>query len=78
MTIKFRSVDDVEAFLNITQKVRGDIIIGEGNIQVDGKSPMGVMGLDLNKEYPVFLIEKDNVKEIGDFIKNITKLGIVI
>ena len=78
MTIKFRNVDDVEAFLNITQKVRGDIIIGEGNIQVDGKSPIGVMGLDLNKEYPVFLIEKDNVKEIGDFIKNITKLGIVI
>ena len=78
MTIKFRSVDDVEAFLNITQKVRGDVIIGEGNIQVDGKSSMGVMGLDLNKEYPVFLLEKDNAKEIGDFIKDITKLGIVI
>ena len=78
MTIKFRSVDDVEAFLNITQKVRGDVIIGEGNIQVDGKSPMGVMGLDLNKEYPIFLFEKDNAKEIGDFIKNVTKLGIVI
>ena len=78
MTIKFKSVDDVEAFLNITQKIRGDVIIGEGNIQVDGKSPMGVMGLDLNKEYPVFLHEKDNVKELGDFIKDITKLGIVI
>lgn len=78
MTIKFRSIDDVEAFLNITQKIRGDVIIGEGNIQVDGKSPMGVMGLDLNKEYPVFLLEKDNAKEIGDFIKSITQLGIVI
>lgn len=78
MIIRFRSVDDVENFLNITQKIRGDVIIGEGNIQVDGKSPMGVMGLDLNKEYPVFLHEKDNVKELGDFIKSITQLGIVI
>lgn len=78
MIIKFRSVDDVESFLSITQNIRGDVIIGEGNIQVDGKSPMGVMGLDLNKEYPVFLHEKDNVKELGDFIKSITQLGIVI
>lgn len=78
MIIRFRSVDDVESFLSITQNIRGDVIIGEGNIQVDGKSPMGVMGLDLNKEYPVFLHEKDDSNESTDFIKKITELGITI
>lgn len=78
MVVKFKNIDDVEAFLNVTQSLRGDVIVGEGNVQVDGKSPMGVMGLDLNKEYPVFLLEKDKAKEIGDFIKSITQLGIVI
>lgn len=78
MTIKFNNIDDIEAFLDITQSLRGDVIVGEGNVQIDGKSPMGMMGLDLNKEYPIFLFEKDNAKEIGNFIKNVTKLGIVI
>ena len=78
MTIKFNNVDNVEKFLKYTQTLRSDVIIGEGSIQIDGKSPIGVMGLDLNKEYPIFLLEKDGAKEVGDFIKNITKLGIVI
>ena len=78
MQIKLKDAEQIEMFVKITQSLESDVIIGEGNIQVDGKSLMGIMRLDLKKPYKVELRGSKSTDELESFIEQIRPLGILI
>ena len=47
--IRLNNASDVHEFVKLADACDFDVNIGYGRVQIDGKSIMGVMGLDLGK-----------------------------
>ena len=77
MRLSFNNVDQIESFLNITQKMESDVIIKKGRLQLDGKSSIGMMKIPLGYSVDVYLVEKRGINETGEFIKRCMEIGVV-
>lgn len=78
MKIKFSNIDQIESFLDITQQMEADVLIQEGNLQLDGKSSIGMLKIPLNYPVSVYVIEKKNISEVSDFIKRCMAINVVV
>lgn len=77
MKVLFKNIDQIESFLSITQSMEADVIIKQGQVQLDGKSPVGMMTAPLNYPLTVLVIEKKGISEIENFIKRIDAIGVL-
>lgn len=73
--VKFRTLDDVKNFVNLTGKLVSDVLVYSGYYEVDGRSLMGILSLSLS--YPVDVRVVDDV-EREMFIKQLDELGVVL
>lgn len=73
--VKFRTLDDVKKFVNLTGKLVSDVLVYSGHYEVDGRSLMGILSLSLS--YPVDVRVVDDV-EREMFIKQLDELGIIL
>lgn len=78
MKVQFKDIDQIESFLNITQRMESDVIIKQGRLQLDGKSSIGMMKIPLNYPVDVYIIEKRGINEVGDFIKRCMEINVVV
>lgn len=78
MKIKFTTIEELYSFCNLATKTTGNIDVSSenGRYVLDGKSPMGVMSLDLRK--PINVVCKEDVSEEDskNFYESLTKMGI--
>ena len=58
-TILLKSIDDVNAFVNLTVRFSYDIDLSSNRYVVDGKSIMGIFSLDLSKPIAVTIHSDD-------------------
>lgn len=74
--VRFHTIEEVKKFINLTSKLRSDIIMYSSHYEVDGRSLMGILSLAL--EYPVdvkVLDEEEReylsgkMKELGMLVK---------
>ena len=65
--VKIEGITDVAHFAQIASKVNGDIAVSRGRWTIDGKSVMGLYGLNMSQgvkvEYP------EDAEEFDTFIK---------
>ena len=67
LTIKFDTINDVKAFVNIVSKYDFEVDLVSGRYAVDAKSIMGIFSLDLSKEIQMKVYSDD----CADFLKEI-------
>jgi phosphotransferase system HPr-like phosphotransfer protein len=71
MKIRLNTIEKVKKFISVVTFFDGDLIIESGKYVVDGKSIMGILSLDLNKDLVLKVFE--NVD--GETEKLINKLN---
>lgn len=57
--VKFKSVNEVRTFVNATSECSDDVLVKSGRCWIDGKSIMGIFGLDLTHVLEVFVSDSD-------------------
>lgn len=62
MKVKFRNIDAIETFVGLASQLQSDVFVGSGNRVIDGKSSLGMMQLDLNKEYEISFVDRDPIE----------------
>lgn len=70
MKIRLNTIEKVKKFISVVTFFDGDLVIESGKYVVDGKSIMGILSLDLNKDLVLKVFE--NVE--GETEKLINKL----
>jgi phosphotransferase system HPr-like phosphotransfer protein len=70
MKIRLNTIEKVKKFISVATLFDGDLVIESGKYVVDGKSIMGILSLDLNKDLILKVFE--NVD--GETEKLINKL----
>mgnify|MGYP001169938742 CR=1 FL=1 len=78
VTIELNTIDKVKSFCNEAWKIDGDLDIVSGRHNVDGKSIMGILSLDLSRPLTLQIKEDDvDITSISPYfvstIKNIVK-----
>lgn len=74
--VKFKNIDDVKNFVTIADRYESSIDVHLGRYNCDGRSLMGILGLDLMHVLDVEVIETvPGEKE--DFLNKIRELNIV-
>lgn len=68
--IKLDTPKEVAAFINLCSKYENDINLYDGSVIVDGKSTIGVFGIQEGKEIEVEMLGV-NKEEINDFMDRI-------
>lgn len=68
--IKLDSPEQVTEFINLCSKYNNDINLYDGNVVVDGKSIIGVFGIQEGKEIEIEMLGTD-CEEIKDFLHKI-------
>ena len=53
LLIRFKTIEDVRRFVDITSLCSCSVELTQGNYSVDGKSIMGIFSLDLNRTVTV-------------------------
>ena len=76
MKIKFNTFNDVKIFCNEVSKINSDVLMKSEKYTVDAKSIMGIFSLDLSKELELEIL--DSNEDNNEFIREITKLGILV
>lgn len=71
MKIRLNTIEKVKKFISVVTFFDGDLVIESGKYVVDGKSIMGILSLDLNKDLVLKVFE--NVE--GETEKLINKLN---
>ena len=71
MKIRLNTIEKVKKFISAATFIDGDLVIESGKYVVDGKSIMGILSLDLNKDLVLKVFE--NVE--GETEKLINKLN---
>ena len=71
LLIRFKTIDDVRRFVDVTSLRRSSVTLSVGNYTVDGKSIMGIFSLDLLQ--PITLTAQnddcdDLMEEIKEYI----------
>lgn len=59
MKILLNEVKKVKQFINITKSLNEDVDVILGSLVIDGKSILGMFGLDLSKPVEVRIISSD-------------------
>lgn len=54
--VRIRSVQEAKEFVQICEQINGDVNVSNGKREVDGKSIMGILSLDLSIPLPVEVI----------------------
>ncbi|MGN1411341.1 MAG: HPr family phosphocarrier protein [Oscillospiraceae bacterium] len=79
--INFRELLDIENFVRITEKYNFDVTLSQGKYEVNGKSLMGILSLDIIKPIEV-IVNEENVstqefsKEIQPYVYLMKKTSI--
>lgn len=75
--VKFRTLDNVKKFVNLTGKLASDVIVYSGHYEVDGRSLMGILSLSLSYPVDVRVVDEverekfaEQMKEHGIFLKD--------
>jgi phosphotransferase system HPr-like phosphotransfer protein len=67
--ISFKEIKDIENFIRITGKYNFDVTLSQNRYEVDGKSLMGILSLDIIKPVEVVINNPDDTVE--EFINEI-------
>lgn len=73
--IKLDSPEQVTDFINLCSKYNNDINLYDGSVVIDGKSIIGVFGIQAGKEIEVEMLGAD-WEEIKDFYGNLKEYEI--
>lgn len=81
ITINFRELKDIENFVRITGKYNFDVTLSQGKYDVNGKSLMGILSLDIIKPIEVIVDEENTStqefsKEIQPYVYLVKKTSI--
>lgn len=76
MKVNFKNISQVNKFCKAAGKYDGNITIGDGSVEVDGESIVGIMTIGLHKTLEVKMSDKMSASAI-QFQAEIEKLGIV-
>lgn len=60
LLIRFNTIKDVRAFVDVTSRFESTVILSCGSFSVNGKSIMGIFGLDLNETVTVTIDGADS------------------
>lgn len=74
--IKLESPEKVTEFINLCSKYSNDINLYDGHVSIDGKSTIGVFGIQAGKEIEVEMLGDDKY-EIKEFMKRIREYEVV-
>lgn len=74
--IKLESPEKVTEFINLCSKYSNDINLYDGHVSIDGKSTIGVFGIQAGKEIEVEMFGADKY-EIKEFMKRIREYEVV-
>lgn len=77
MKVNFKSIDQIESFLDITQSMEADVFVRHGSLQLDAKSSVGMLKIPLNYEVEIEVIEKKGIQEKENFIKRCDAIGVI-
>lgn len=77
MRVKFQSIEQIRAFLKLTRSMESDVFIKQGTLQLDGRSPLGMLTAPLNYPMTVYVMEKEGEYETKMFIKKCEEIGIL-
>lgn len=69
ITINFKELKDIENFIRITGKYNFNVTLSQSKYEVDGKSLMGILSLDVIK--PITVIIQNEDETVEDFKKEI-------
>ena len=69
MKVTITSLNDINDFIALAQRVEGDIVVRKGKFCVDGKSAMGVLSLDVTTGVTVDFIPSPNNQFFIDFLE---------
>lgn len=67
--IKINEFEDIIKFVQDTRTLNGDIVISQGQNEIDGKSLLGLFSLNLSDTIDVEYVG-DNENEFDNVIKN--------
>ena len=70
--VKISGLRDAERFVHACTKISGDVNVGCGRREADGKSLLGVLSLNLEAPVAVDIVSKDDVdiSEFQEFLVN--------
>lgn len=64
LLIRLKTINDIRAFVDISTSFKSTVILTCGNFSVNGKSIMGIFGLNLNETVTV-TIDGDDSAELA-------------
>ncbi len=62
--VRIRSVQEAKEFVQICEQIKGDVNVSNGKREVDGKSIMGILSLDLAIPLHVEVISDTEISDI--------------
>ena len=65
LLIRLKTINDIRAFVDITNSFKSTVVLTCGNFSVSGKSIMGIFGLDLNETVTVTINGDDSVELVA-------------
>ena len=67
MIVNLNHIDKLKAFVAIAEQLNGDVILKSGRYQVNGKSILGIISLDLTKNLILELQDEDKYELFDKF-----------
>ena len=68
MKVSISSLNDINEFLHLAQMAEGDVTVRKGKFCVDGKSPLGVLSLNMSDGAQVDFIPSPMNQPLIDFL----------
>ena len=68
MIVNLNHIDKLKAFVAIAEQLNGDVILKSGRYQVNGKSILGIISLDLTKNLILELQDEDKYELFDKFV----------
>lgn len=75
MKVQFKNIAQVNKFCKAAERYDGNITIGDGTVEVDAESIVGIMTLGLHKVLEVKVSDNTSASAM-EFASEIAKLGI--
>lgn len=69
ISVDLNKIADIKEFVAITSSITGDVVVANDDTEVNGKSLLGIMSLDLSKPVTVKLPRDLTQEEINLFDK---------
>ena len=68
MIVNLNHIDKLKAFVAIAEQLNGDVILKSGRYQVNGKSILGIISLDITKNLILELQDEDKYELFDKFV----------